>query len=70
LAHQRADPGSAVALSALQQQSLQKKYGGTVGVTAVGMFGRGRGWGIPTAAHTLDITLGGIGEKAVRVFQR
>jgi pyruvate/2-oxoglutarate dehydrogenase complex dihydrolipoamide acyltransferase (E2) component len=46
---------------------LQKKYGGTVGITAVGMFGRGSGWGIPTAAHTLDITLGGIGEKAVRV---
>jgi len=42
---------------------LQKNYGGTVGVTAVGMFGKGSGWGIPTAAHTLDITLGGIGEK-------
>jgi pyruvate/2-oxoglutarate dehydrogenase complex dihydrolipoamide acyltransferase (E2) component len=46
---------------------LQKNYGGTVGITAVGMFGKGSGWGIPTAAHTLDITLGGIGEKAVRV---
>ncbi len=46
---------------------LQKKYGGTVGITAVGMFGKGSGWGIPTAAHTLDITIGGIGEKAVRV---
>ncbi len=46
---------------------LEKKYGGTVGITAVGMFGKGSGWGIPTAAHTLDITLGGIGEKAVRV---
>ncbi len=46
---------------------LQKKYGGTVGITAVGMFAKGGGWGIPTAAHTLDITLGGIGEKAVRV---
>ena len=44
---------------------LQKNYGGTVGVTAVGMFGKGSGWGIPTAAHTLDITLGGIGEKPV-----
>jgi pyruvate/2-oxoglutarate dehydrogenase complex dihydrolipoamide acyltransferase (E2) component len=49
---------------------LQKKYGGTVGVTAVGMFGRGSGWGIPTAAHTLDITLGGIGEKPVIVDGR
>ena len=44
---------------------LQKNYGGTVGVTAVGMFGKGSGWGIPTAAHTLDITLGGIGEKPI-----
>ena len=44
---------------------LQKNYGGTVGVTAVGMFGKGSGWGIPTAAHTLDITLGGISEKPV-----
>jgi hypothetical protein len=25
---------------------LQKKYGGTVGLTAVGMFGTGAGWGI------------------------
>jgi pyruvate/2-oxoglutarate dehydrogenase complex dihydrolipoamide acyltransferase (E2) component len=49
---------------------LQKKYGGTVGVTAVGMFGRGSGWGIPTAAHTLDITLGGIGEKPVVIDGR
>jgi len=30
------------------------------------MFGKGSGWGISTAAHTLDITLGGVGEKAVR----
>lgn len=44
---------------------LQKNFGGTVGVTAVGMFGKGSGWGIPTAAHTLDITIGGIGEKLV-----
>ncbi len=46
---------------------LQKNFGGTVGVTAVGMFGKGSGWGIPTAAHSLDITLGGIGEKPVIV---
>ncbi len=39
------------------------KYWGTVGITAVGMFGKGAGWGIPLAGHTLQITLGGIGEK-------
>ncbi len=42
---------------------MQKKYGGTVGITAVGMFGKGAGWGIPLNDHTLDITLGGISEK-------
>ncbi|HEX9134165.1 MAG TPA: 2-oxo acid dehydrogenase subunit E2, partial [Ktedonobacteraceae bacterium] len=26
---------------------VQKRYGGTVGLTAVGMFGKGAGWGIP-----------------------
>ena len=40
-----------------------KKYRGTVGLTAVGMFGKGAGWGIPLASHTLWITVGGIGEK-------
>jgi pyruvate/2-oxoglutarate dehydrogenase complex dihydrolipoamide acyltransferase (E2) component len=43
--------------------SVQKKYGGTVGVSAVGMFGKGGGWGIPINDHTLDLTLGGIVEK-------
>ncbi len=42
---------------------VQKKYGGTVGVTAVGMFGKDAGWGIPINDHTIDITLGGIAEK-------
>jgi 2-oxoacid dehydrogenases acyltransferase (catalytic domain) len=32
-------------------------------ITAVGMFGKGVGWGIPPALPTLMITLGGIGEK-------
>jgi pyruvate/2-oxoglutarate dehydrogenase complex dihydrolipoamide acyltransferase (E2) component len=40
-----------------------KKYWGTVGISAVGMFGKGAGWGIPLAGQTLMITLGGIGEK-------
>ena len=41
---------------------VQKKYGGTVGLTAVDMFGKGAGWGIPIVNHT-QITLGGIAEK-------
>jgi pyruvate/2-oxoglutarate dehydrogenase complex dihydrolipoamide acyltransferase (E2) component len=44
-----------------------KKYVGTVGITAVGMFGDGAGWGIPPALPTLMITVGGIGEKPVLV---
>jgi len=39
------------------------KYMGTVGITAVGMFGKGAGWGIPLTGHTLYVTLGGIAEK-------
>jgi pyruvate/2-oxoglutarate dehydrogenase complex dihydrolipoamide acyltransferase (E2) component len=42
---------------------LKKKYTGTVGVTAVGMFGKGAGWGIPITNYTLQVTVGGIGEK-------
>jgi len=40
-----------------------KKYSGTVMVTSVGMFGSGHGWGLPVASHTLNITIGGIGNK-------
>ena len=44
---------------------------GTVGVTSVGMFGRGAGWGIPLAAPTpLMVTVGGIGEKPALVDGR
>jgi pyruvate/2-oxoglutarate dehydrogenase complex dihydrolipoamide acyltransferase (E2) component len=46
---------------------LWKKYVGTVGITAVGMFGKGAAWGIPPALPTLMITVGGIGEKPVLV---
>ena len=43
---------------------LWKKNVGTVGITAVGMFGNGAGWGIPIAPPTtLMMTVGGISEK-------
>jgi pyruvate/2-oxoglutarate dehydrogenase complex dihydrolipoamide acyltransferase (E2) component len=42
---------------------MWKKYRGTVGLTAVGMFGKGAGWGIPLASPPLWITVGGIGQK-------
>lgn len=45
-----------------------KSIVGTVGITAVGMFGDGAGWGIPPATPTtLMLTVGGIGEKQVTV---
>jgi pyruvate/2-oxoglutarate dehydrogenase complex dihydrolipoamide acyltransferase (E2) component len=42
---------------------LIKEYYGTVLVSSVGMFGTGNGWGIPVPNHSLQLTLGGIGEK-------
>lgn len=46
-----------------QHPQLIKDYYGTVLVTSVGMFGSGSGWGIPVPNHSLQLTLGGIGEK-------
>jgi pyruvate/2-oxoglutarate dehydrogenase complex dihydrolipoamide acyltransferase (E2) component len=42
---------------------LIKRYKGTVILTAVGMFGKGGGWGMGLPSHTLGITVGGIVEK-------
>jgi pyruvate/2-oxoglutarate dehydrogenase complex dihydrolipoamide acyltransferase (E2) component len=47
-----------------QNPHWSKAIQGTVIVTAVGMFGRGSGWGIGFLPyHTLGLTLGGIGSK-------
>jgi pyruvate/2-oxoglutarate dehydrogenase complex dihydrolipoamide acyltransferase (E2) component len=47
---------------------LWKTIAGTVEISAVGMFGNGAGWGIPSPpATTLMLTVGGIGEKQVIV---
>jgi pyruvate/2-oxoglutarate dehydrogenase complex dihydrolipoamide acyltransferase (E2) component len=47
----------------LKNPQLVKKSFGTVAVSAVGMFGKGSGWAIPIANHTLAITIGGIAQK-------
>ncbi|MBN2081051.1 2-oxo acid dehydrogenase subunit E2 [bacterium] len=44
----------------------RKRLMGTVAVSAVGMFGRGRGWGLPLTAFTLCITSGGISRDGDR----
>ncbi len=49
---------------------LHKRVVGTVGITAIGMFGKGGGWGIPTAASSLAITLGGVAPKPAVVDGR
>lgn len=46
----------------------QRDIAGTIGVTAVGMFGAGGGWGIAFQLHTLGIVIGGIARRPV-LFQ-
>jgi pyruvate/2-oxoglutarate dehydrogenase complex dihydrolipoamide acyltransferase (E2) component len=49
---------------AARSPRLWKSSVGTCGITAVGMFGKGLGWGIPSPTpHNLFLTLGGISEK-------
>jgi pyruvate/2-oxoglutarate dehydrogenase complex dihydrolipoamide acyltransferase (E2) component len=40
-----------------------KQSFGTVGMTSVGMFGKGSGWVIPFGVHTLEVALGGTAQK-------
>lgn len=44
----------------------QRALAGTVGVTAVGMFGAGGGWGIAFQLHTLCVVIGGITRRPIR----
>ncbi|HEY3560620.1 MAG TPA: 2-oxo acid dehydrogenase subunit E2 [Kribbella sp.] len=46
----------------------QQSLAGTVGVTAVGMFGAGAGWGIGFQLHTLSVVVGGIARRPI-LFQ-
>lgn len=40
-----------------------RNYSSSILVTAVGMFAKGSGWGIPLANFPLSVTLGGLSEK-------
>ncbi len=56
--------GADVPWSQRRSRSTGNARGGTCGITAVGMFGKGLSWGIPTAPiHSLSLTLGGMSEK-------
>lgn len=57
-------PVRAVAWAAVMRNPRWfKRLGGTVGLSAVGMFGPVGGWGIPLAPPTLMVTVGGIVTK-------
>lgn len=61
----------AFALIARRRPQIWKQAMGTVGITSVGMFGSGAGWGIPASSPSaLMVTVGGIGEKQVAVDGR
>jgi pyruvate/2-oxoglutarate dehydrogenase complex dihydrolipoamide acyltransferase (E2) component len=53
----------AVWRAVLRSRYRRKRITGTVTVTAIQMFGRGRGWGLPLTSHTLCLTLGGISRR-------
>ncbi len=41
----------------------RKEFSGTIGMTSLGMFGSGGGWGLGMPVHSLAVTLGGISNK-------
>ena len=41
----------------------QRRLAGTVGISSVGMFGKGGGWGIGFSVQTLNMIVGGIAER-------
>jgi hypothetical protein len=47
----------------LRTPRLVKDMYGTVMVSSLAMFGRATGWALPVPNHSLQITLGGVGEK-------
>lgn len=42
-----------------------KRFGGTIAVSSVGMFGKSLGWGIPITPAPLMVTIGGIGPRPI-----
>jgi hypothetical protein len=49
--------------SALRNPYRRKRLTGTVGMTAMSMFGHGTGWGIAPMSHTLTLLVGGLARK-------
>jgi pyruvate/2-oxoglutarate dehydrogenase complex dihydrolipoamide acyltransferase (E2) component len=60
-------------LRVARRRDPQKMYVatvGTIGITAVGMFGNGSGWGLAPSGHTLWLVVGGISRKPAIVEER
>ena len=52
----------------LHNPAIATSLAGTVGISSVGMFGKGHsGWGISTGTHVLDLTVGGTSRKLMEV---
>jgi len=52
----------------LYNPTIATSLAGTVGISSVGMFGKGHsGWGISTGTHVLDLTVGGTSRKLMEV---
>jgi hypothetical protein len=47
----------------LADPARRKRFTGTAAVTAVGMFGKGTGWGVPFISHSICLTGGGVVRK-------
>ena len=44
-----------------------KRFGGTIAVSSVGMFGKSQAWRIPITPAPLMVTIGGIGPRPILV---
>jgi pyruvate/2-oxoglutarate dehydrogenase complex dihydrolipoamide acyltransferase (E2) component len=62
--------GGLLRLSARLNPERVASMGGTVGLSAVGMFGRHSGWALAPGGHTLDVLVGGIACKPAFVENR
>jgi hypothetical protein len=55
----------------LRNPTIVTSMGGTVGITSVGMFGKGHsGWGIADGSHVLDLVVGGTARRLAEVEER
>jgi pyruvate/2-oxoglutarate dehydrogenase complex dihydrolipoamide acyltransferase (E2) component len=62
---------AALRMATRRDPTIPASMAGTVGITAVGMFGKGLGgWGLSPAMHSLDLIVGGIAWKPAIVEGR